>query len=164
MRALLVACVCARYTHPGMDPRRDLPGMRRDAFDDMMSSGGGRAGGPMQQKVDLDPVCPEGDGTAAFAKVTIVSQELYFVPPEGGDCVKLLELGGSNVSNLVKTARAECGRGWKGKLVDSMSVIFSKAGLETWPEGAEDKKIHVKYVDAANATHEFDAEVTTENQ
>jgi len=127
------------------DPRRDLPGMKRDAFDDLMhggpGGGGGFGGGPGKKPVDLDPVCPEGDGLAPFPAMVVVDRDIFVRTKDGEECLQLLELGTANVSHLVNTARLECGRGWKEKLVAAMSVIFQRAN-EEWPvmEG-ESKKI-----------------------
>jgi hypothetical protein len=107
--------------------------MKRDAFDEMLD-GNGRPGfgaGPKKPQ-DLDPVCPEGDGTAPFSSMVIVDKEIFVRIEEDGPCLKLLELGQANMSRLVETSRRECGRGWKEKLVEAMSVIYTRSDFE-WP-------------------------------
>jgi len=133
MWVLLCACAAFNRRSPGQDPRKDLPGMKRDAFDDLLE-GSGRPGfgGGAKKPQDLDPVCPEGDGTAPFAAMVIVDKEIFVKVDEDGPCLKLLELGQANMSRLVETSRRECGRGWKEKLVEAMSVIYTRSDFE-WP-------------------------------
>jgi hypothetical protein len=107
--------------------------MKRDAFDDLLDGAGRPGFGAGQKKPqDLDPVCPEGDGTAPFASMVIVDKEIFVRVEEDGPCLKLLELGQANSTRLVETARRECGRGWKEKLVEAMSVVYTRSDFE-WP-------------------------------
>jgi hypothetical protein len=110
--------------------------MKRDAFDDLLDGAARPGFGAGQKKPqDLDPVCPEGDGTAPFASMVIVDKEIFVRVEEDGPCLRLLELGQANSTRLVETSRRECGRGWKEKLVEAMSVIYTRSDFE-WPTEA----------------------------
>lgn len=149
---LIGALVQPGAAHVNIDGgRSQLPGMRKDMFDQAQ-----QRKGQSQTRVGKGPPdCPKSDKMSPFYSFAFVGDDMY-VRHNGstGPCTRLLTIGGANYS-VLKNASRTCGPSgeWKKRIAEELSAVFFQAGLD-WVK-AENDTIELVTADGA-----FDVPVT----
>ncbi|CAK0832595.1 unnamed protein product [Prorocentrum cordatum] len=132
--AALALLLCASRVAPAAAQsidggRSELPGMKRDMFDQYEAS---KRGGGAQKKGKGPPDCPKSDGMSPFTGITFASGEMYVrINGTEGQCRRLVKLGGANYSTMVNFSRT-CGPAgeYKRRIAENISTISFCGGLD----------------------------------
>lgn len=115
--------------------RSQLPGMKRDMFDQAQAN---KKPGPHQRSKG-PPDCPKSDKMSPFLGLAFVGNEMYFKwNASDSQCTRLHTIGGANYTVLANASRT-CGPvgEWKRRIAEEMSAVFFQAGLD-WVKNDND--------------------------
>eukprot|EP00930_Biecheleria_cincta_P040885 TRINITY_DN2799_c0_g1_i1.p1 TRINITY_DN2799_c0_g1~~TRINITY_DN2799_c0_g1_i1.p1 ORF type:complete len:294 (-),score=86.00 TRINITY_DN2799_c0_g1_i1:64-945(-) len=113
--------------------RGDLPGMKRDMFDQINKQKQQGGAGAKEKK---RPECPKSDQNSPFTAFAIVGGNIYVKFNESdATCRRLTSVAGANISSLFAAART-CGAvgEWKRRVAEELSAMYFITGGEGWPK------------------------------
>merc|ERR1712083_262755 len=113
--------------------RGDLPGMKRDMFDQINKQKQQGGAGAKEKK---RPECPKSDELSPFTSFAIVGGNIFVKFNESdATCRRLISVGGANISSLFSAART-CGAvgEWKRRVAEELSAMYFITGGEGWPK------------------------------
>ncbi|CAE7333294.1 preA [Symbiodinium pilosum] len=151
--AFLLANAAAQTTDGG---RSELPGMKKDIFDQMKDAKNkGQSGAQPAKRAD----CPKSDQLSPFRAFCIVQGEIFVKFNDTDDkCRKIVSVGGANTSALFAASRT-CGAAgeWKRRVAEELSAVYFVGGWEEWPK-SEGEPVEVELEDG-----NFSVPITAEN-
>jgi len=147
--SIALAALCAELvsSQPNIDGGRgDLPGMKKDMFDEVNRA---KKGGGQQNRMGKGPPdCPKSDKMSPFYNIAFTDGEMFVrLDSAEGPCIKVLSIGGNAAARLadptlevvksanyteMRNASLTCGPAgeWKKRIAEEMSMVFFQGGYE----------------------------------
>mmetsp|Transcript_53694 Transcript_53694/g.100623 ORF Transcript_53694/g.100623 Transcript_53694/m.100623 type:complete len:294 (-) Transcript_53694:159-1040(-) len=154
--SLLLAVVLHAAAQTTDGGRSELPGMKKDIFDQMKDAKNkGQSGAQPAKRAD----CPKSDKLSPFRAFCIVQGEIFVKFNDTDEkCRKIVSIGGANTSALFAASRT-CGAAgeWKRRVAEELSAVYFVGGWEEWPK-SEGEPVEVELVDG-----NFSVPITAEN-